>query len=63
VRSRWRTLLRQQHVQGREQHLQELALHGVRYAGHLLVDCNSVLRGQHLHGRLLYHPLQHVLVG
>lgn len=55
---RW-SLLRKQHVQRHEHHLQELSLCGVRYAGYDLFDGNPVLRGQRLYGWLLRDPLQH----
>jgi len=45
VRLRWWPLLRQQRVQGREHHLQEFALCGVRYARRDIVHGNPMLRG------------------
>jgi hypothetical protein len=45
MRRRWRTLLCQQHLQGREHDLQELALRGLWYPRNQLFDRNPLLRG------------------
>lgn len=58
LRQRWRALLRRQYLQRHVHDLQQLPLRGLRHAGNEPQHGAALLRGQHLHERMLRHPLR-----